>query len=102
MRTLTAISLAAAVLGGPALASSDDAWSAFRKEVADSCLALGAGLMDTPKAVVDPFGSEHYGLALVEGTAKGSATPVRAVCVYDKATKKAEIGGELPDDTAAQ
>jgi hypothetical protein len=50
-------------------------------------------------ATVDPFGPEHYGLALVSGPARGAEdTAIRAICVYDKATKAVEIGGELPGE----
>lgn len=86
-----------ALLGAaPACASSDDAWEAFRKDVADQCLKAAADLFAAPSATVDPFGSENYGLALIRGKAKGADNEIAAICVYDKKTKKVEIGGELP------
>jgi hypothetical protein len=86
-----------ALLGAaPACASSDDAWEAFRKDVNEKCLAAAADLFETPAATVDPFGSEHYGMALIRGKAKGADSQIMAICVYDKQTKQAEIGGELP------
>lgn len=72
-----------------ALASSDDAWAEFAAEVESACLAATADSLPGASAVVDPFGSESYGLAIVSGEA-GSI-----VCVFDKATKAVEIGGEL-------
>jgi hypothetical protein len=80
----------------PALASSPDAWDAFRQEVAAACIAAAARLIENAAADVDPFGSESYGLALVHGKAKGSDSEIRAICVFDKKTKAVELGGELP------
>jgi hypothetical protein len=80
----------------PALASSPDAWDAFRQEVAAACIAAAAPLIENAAADVDPFGSESYGLALVYGKAKGSDSEVQAICVFDKKTKAVELGGELP------
>ena len=96
MRSLT---LAAALVSAtvlPAAASSDDAWETFRKEVATACLTAAAPLFEAPVVRVDPFGSESYGLALVAGKAKGADAEIAAICVFDKATKAVEIGGELP------
>jgi len=78
------------------LASSDDAWQQFRADVEAACLEAAAAMFEAPKANVDPFGSEHYGLALVTGRAKGADAEIASICVYDKQTKAAEIGGELP------
>ena len=84
-------------MAGPALAASEDAWEAFRADVAAKCLTAAGPLFETATATVDPFGSESYGLALVTGPAKGAtATTVSAICVYDKQAKTVEIGGELP------
>ena len=80
----------------PALASSDDAWAAFRADVEAACLKAAETMFQSPAAIVDPFGSESFGLALIKGRAKGADTEIRAICVYDKKTKAVEIGGELP------
>jgi hypothetical protein len=79
-----------------ALASSDDAWEQFRSDVEAACLKVAEPMFETAKANVDPFGSEHYGLALVTGKAKGADAAIVSICVYDKESKAAEIGGELP------
>ncbi|WP_117190588.1 hypothetical protein [Rhizobium terrae] len=76
-------------------ASSDDAWSGFRAEVSKACIAAAKGLIQNGKALVDPFGSENYGLAVVSGRAAGAKATVSTICVFDKKTKKAEIGGEI-------
>ena len=46
--------------------------------------------------VVDPFGTESYGVAILTGKAAGADAVVSSICVYDKKTRTAEIGGELP------
>jgi hypothetical protein len=103
-----ALSLAVAlttVLGGlplsanTALASSDEAWGQFGADVSKACVTAAKELIDNGRALTDPYGSEHYGMAIVTGRPKGvknAKTTVSAICVYDKKTKKAEIGGEIP------
>lgn len=95
MRSVAAF-IVALIAVSPALAASDAVWDAFRKDVADACLAKAAPLFEKVTAEVDPFGSESYGLALLTGLAKGSADQVSSICVYDKRTKAVEVGGELP------
>jgi hypothetical protein len=80
----------------PAAAASPDAWEAFREEVTVACLEAAKPLFETAAADVDPFGTESYGLALVHGKAKGADATIKAICVFDKKSKKVEIGGELP------
>jgi hypothetical protein len=81
------------------LASSDQAWATFRAQVAAACTAAAKKQYANPIVVVDPFGTESYGVALVY-----ARTPVpknsppensltTAVCVYDKKTQKAELSG---------
>lgn len=94
---LVAISLLA--LTAPAVhASSDGAWAEFGKAVSAACVKAAAGQIDKPKAVVDPYGSERFGLALVTGTAKGAKQTISLICVYDKQKKTVEIGSELSAD----
>ncbi|TGN67981.1 hypothetical protein E4L95_03005 [Paracoccus liaowanqingii] len=88
--------LAAALLlvGSPAFGSSDDAWSAFATEVENACLAAASNALDDASAVVDPFGSESYGLAIVTGrTVNDRAASM--ICVLNKETRAVQIGGEL-------
>ena len=97
---MTRFHLAALVLAvgfaAPASAASDDAWEQFRADVEAACLKAAEPMVETAKATVDPFGSESYGLALVNGKAKGAEADVSLICVYDKKTKTVEVGGELP------
>lgn len=61
--------------------------------------AFGRHVTEKASAVVDPFGSKSFGLALVIGTPKGSKTAVTQICVYDKHKKTVELGGELTPET---
>jgi len=93
--------LAAAFLAtaaSAAHASSDDAWGTFRADVSKACVAAAKGLIQNGKALVDDFGSEKYGMAVVSGKAVGAKVTISTICVYDKKTKKAEIGGEISAD----
>lgn len=95
---LTLAALAAPlVLAGPARASSDDAWAEMRRKVEAACLKAAAGHFTRASALVDPFGSESFGLALLRGPAKGGGgTAIQMICVYDKRSGTVELGSELP------
>ncbi|MCZ7452728.1 hypothetical protein [Rhizobium rhizogenes] len=90
---------ASASLALPAAASSDDAWKEFVADVQTACLAGARDMIEDAKAVVDPVGSENYGLAILTGKAKGADATVSHICVYDKKTKAVELGSELAGDT---
>lgn len=83
----------------PAAASSDDAWKEFVADVQTACLSGAKDMIEDAKAVVDPVGSENYGLAILTGKAKGADATVSHICVYDKKTKAVELGSELAGDT---
>ncbi len=97
------IRLSAAILvfltAGGAQASSDEAWKEFAADVEAKCRQAAAASIADARAVVDPFGSEHYGLALVTGRPKGANGFVTHICVYDKQSKAVEIGSELDTPT---
>lgn len=82
----------------PARASSDDAWAAFARDVAKACKAATGSTFIKPDVIVDPFGSEKHGLAIVTGKLKAGGTTATILCAYDKTSKKAEIGSELGED----
>ena len=87
--------LAVAVGGYVAVASPPDAWAEFRQKVATKCIALAlAGDYEKAKAEVDPFGTQTYGVALVSGSLKKGLGEASAICVMDKKTGTAELGGE--------
>jgi hypothetical protein len=97
MLPLSAIALsflAAPMTVVPASASSDDAWETFRSDVEAACVnAVGDEISDKD-AVVDPFGSQSYGLAIVTGRAvDGERQSV--ICVYDKSARTVEIGSAM-------
>lgn len=96
-RTAVIALLALGLLPSVATASSDDAWAAMRADVSAKCLKAAAGSIDKPKAVVDPFGSESFGLALISGKPKGAKGKITQICVYNKQTKTVELGGELTE-----
>jgi hypothetical protein len=82
-----------------ARASSDDAWTHFRADVTTACTAQAKKVYANPLLVVDPFGSDSYGVALVyartpapRGAPPGNSLAT-AICVYDKKTHKAELSG---------
>lgn len=88
--------LAGALLtAGTATAASEEAWDEFRADVRTACLAKGQDLIETPAIVVDPFGSDTYGYALMTGMEKGSANVRSVVCVFDKQAKTAEVSAPL-------
>lgn len=92
---LRQFAIAAITLGaiGTAHAASGDAWEEFRTEVEQGCIAATAQILTDATAIVDPFGTESYGVAIVTGdTADGSKS---ILCVMDKQTRAFEIGGEL-------
>lgn len=101
-RTAVAFGFVLSAVPAAAQAASDEAWIAFRAEVQTACLKAAGQLMENPSARVDPFGSRRFGLALMQGKARGGDAQVAAICVFDKTMRTAEIGGELPalsDDT---
>lgn len=77
-----------ALLASPALASSEDAWVAFRADVLAKCRAL-VPQADRATIEVNPFGSEQFGAAIVTIPAADGAE--RLVCIYDKRTGLAEL-----------
>ena len=98
MKTALALSLAVLCSGQIAHAASGDAWADFAKTVEEKCLAAANGVIENPEAVVDPFGSERFGLAIVTGKAKGADVRISHVCVMDKQTEAVELGSVLGED----
>ncbi|WP_255469800.1 hypothetical protein [Paracoccus sp. FO-3] len=73
----------------PALASSEEAWEQFRKDVESACTALAPEAGETA-IEVNPFGSESYGAALLITTLADGGVD-RYVCIYDKQAGTAEL-----------
>lgn len=88
--------LALLAWSAPAVAATEAEWQAFREDVRAKCAAAAEPFFETAEILVDPFGSESYGLALVRGKARGADVTIMSICVYDKQTQTAEMGGELP------
>ena len=84
MRPLPLLVLAAT----PALADGEASWDTFRQKVHEACLAALEG--SAPADIeVNPFGSEHYGVALIRVAYEGGTDMM--ACIYDKATGRAEL-----------
>ena len=86
--------------GSAAHASSDGAWAEFATAVEKACIKSASGQIEKGRAVVDPYGSTKYGLAIVTGRPAGvpknkKLADISVICVYDKKTKAAEVGGEI-------
>ena len=87
-KIFSTVFLGLASFGLAAQASSEDAWEAFRAEVAKACLALP----DAPKDAavqVSPFGSESYGAALITWVTDGVLQ--QQVCIFKKSDHSAEL-----------
>lgn len=94
---LCALSAGLGLAVSPAAASSDDAWAALRKDVEKACKAEAGQDFVRPAVIVDPFGSENFGLAIVTGRLKAGGKG-SVICLYDKKTKRVEHGSELGED----
>jgi hypothetical protein len=94
MQKIAALAALTLLAVSPVLAASGDAWAEFATEVEAACLDATGDVFESATAVVDPFGSESFGLAVVSGTVAGGAT-ASVICVFDKQSKAVEIGGEL-------
>ena len=92
---LTLISVSAA------FASSEAAWVQFGADVRAKCTQAVSKYIVNPKATVDPYGSQSYGLALVSGKSTYNGKMASFICVYDKKTKKVEIGTEMQTEAPA-
>ncbi|RYE07689.1 MAG: hypothetical protein EOP22_16640 [Hyphomicrobiales bacterium] len=89
------LTIAAITLGaiGAAHAASGDAWDEFYTEVEQGCIAAAAPILANATAIVDPFGTESYGVAIVTGETVAGTKSV--LCVMNKQSRVFEIGGEL-------
>ncbi|MEN5279370.1 hypothetical protein ABE527_20880 [Brucella sp. TWI432] len=76
-----------------ATASSDDAWDDFRHDVEQACNKAAGDMMKIETIKVDPYGSESYGYAIINGFEQGNKDPQQVVCVFDKKTKAVEVSG---------
>ncbi|WP_423823282.1 hypothetical protein V5738_04845 [Salinisphaera sp. SPP-AMP-43] len=89
---VVAAAIGSALITPAAIASSHQAWQEFRADVARACRAAADDGFDTQTITVDPFGSQHYGLARLTGHALSSTAQQQLLCAYDKQTQTAEVG----------
>lgn len=80
-----------AISGNHAAGSSDAAWQEFRDQLRNSCVAIASTQMQVGSIRVDPFGTTDYGIAVVTDAETGA----EHVCVLDKASGRAQLGGAL-------
>ena len=81
----------AMLVAQPALASSDEAWAAFRGTVQAKCTALAQIPEGATLGIeVNPFGLDRYGVALLTVRLR-DGTAERSGCILDKQTLDAEI-----------
>ena len=83
------------LLPSAALASSHDAWVEFQMQVSVQCLKAVGKKVQKAAIIIDPYGSDSFGIAIISGASPGAATKIGYVCIYNKQTKKTEIGTEL-------
>lgn len=81
-----------------ALASSDEAWKALAKDVRAKCREAALEHLKPVRVVVDPTGTDKYGLAIAFGKLKNSEDRASFICLYDKTTKTVTLGSELKED----
>ena len=98
LATLALLAGFASSLPSIAMASSDEAWAAFRADVEAKCTAAGDKYLKKAKIAVDPVGSERLGLAVLWGKSKSTGDKVTMICAYDKRTKAVELGSEMGND----
>jgi len=75
-------------------ASTPEAWKEFEQNVRRACEENVKNRLVNPDIVVDPY-PPSVGVAIAEGKAVHSKDDLMIICIYDKRTKKAEIGSEL-------
>jgi hypothetical protein len=87
--------LAAMISATPLQASSEAAWDEFRANVKKGCEAAVSDRLVKPTFVIDPHGTETYGVAVAKGRSKYGKARLMIVCVFDKKTQKTETSNEL-------
>lgn len=100
LRGVAVLSLSLLLPAGAAFASSPDAWKEFIDDVQEKCLlaTLPHAQASEPVGVlVDPYGSDSYGFAIIQMKNKEDQKLSLFACAYDKQTMKAEISTAFTD-----
>jgi len=101
LRTRTAIIALALAMPGAAFAAttaSNETADPFAGEVKQKCEDAASAAFRRSQVVVDPKGSESYGVAIVFGRSKELKGRAAMICVVDRKTGKAELGSLLSPD----
>ena len=88
----------ALMIPSAALASSDQAWDQFARQVEQKCTEAASEIFRRPQIAVDPTGTQNYGVAIVYGRSKAGKERAAVICVLDKKTGIVELGSELGND----
>ncbi len=78
----------------PTIASTGEAWDVFRQDVRAACKSL-APEKAAATIEVNPYGSEHYGVAIV--TVDTESGTDRMICIYDKASHAVELSAPFAE-----
>ncbi len=72
-------------------ASSPEAWEDFRKDVREKMDKAVKQKFGSYGLIVEPDGTESYGVAIATGTSVQDKKPLTVIGIYNKKTKKLEI-----------
>lgn len=102
MRIITVLTIAISLsfTVEPVKASSENAWKEFRQAVEAKCRAGVPERFKIERLRIDPFGSESYGIAVVDGTDTTGNEKQTLVCIYDKRRQTIEMSGPLDQPPA--
>lgn len=94
----TALIVLALATPGAAFAASNGAADPFAGQVEQKCMDAAGADFRRPQVVVDPSGTETYGLAIVMGRSKELRGRAAVICIVDRRTGKVELGSPLGTD----
>lgn len=81
-----------------ALAASADVSSPLEKDVRAKCRQAAMEHLKPVRVVIDATGTGSYALAIAFGKLKNADKRASFVCLYDKTTKTATLGGQMGED----
>jgi len=94
----TALIVLAIATPGAAFAQSNGAADPFAGQVEQKCMDAAGGEFRRPQVVVDPSGTQSYGVAIIMGRSKELRGRAAVICVVDRKTGKVELGSPLSPD----
>lgn len=83
-------------------ASTSEAWQELEDAIKAQCSILFDREFSRYQLHIDPYGSESYGIAFAKGKLRSSsglrAPKSSMICIYDKRSRRAEIGQSFNSD----